>query len=80
MLTACGIETRLEFATPCLLQLLVATVLTACGIETDYCPAKFLVTEEVATVLTACGIETRYSCLLCRILDTSCNSAYRLRY
>ena len=39
---------------------LVATVLTACGIET--CKLHSLIisySTEVATVLTACGIETR---------------------
>ena len=60
----------------------VATVLTACGIETcefglNQCIVVF---ADVATVLTACGIET--------ILNNgekihnprSCNSTYRLRY
>ena len=37
----------------------VATVLTACGIETDmYRYHDFETGREVATVLTACGIET----------------------
>ena len=57
MLTACGIETCgllfrwRSFPT-------VATVLTACGIETY---TSFLIDEDerVATVLTACGIETK---------------------
>ena len=59
----------------------VATVLTACGIET--CEEKETVTViiEVATVLTACGIETK---LLARSKNgailKSCNSTYRLRY
>ena len=59
MLTACGIETYL------LSQKYgkannnsVATVLTACGIETR--SSRFLIgiSTVVATVLTACGIET----------------------
>ena len=37
---------------------LVATVLTACGIETDNNSASFKKLTTVATVLTACGIET----------------------
>ena len=37
----------------------VATVLTACGIETVSIVPKLLITKGlVATVLTACGIET----------------------
>ena len=39
----------------------VATVLTACGIETGYvCRNSGVSFSEVATVLTACGIETEY--------------------
>ena len=37
----------------------VATVLTACGIETMDQAHTTLQQREVATVLTACGIETR---------------------
>ena len=38
----------------------VATVLTACGIETSrYFLVKITLFRRVATVLTACGIETR---------------------
>ena len=36
----------------------VATVLTACGIETHTLVFHFNVVKYVATVLTACGIET----------------------
>ena len=58
----------------------VATVLTACGIETvlDFDDEGFA--PGVATVLTACGIET--STLKIDFLQSSksCNSAYRLRY
>ena len=36
----------------------VATVLTACGIETFLMEASTLESSNVATVLTACGIET----------------------
>ena len=61
----------------------VATVLTACGIETLMLLFRLAAPPGlVATVLTACGIET--------IIDIevgpyffnwySCNSAYRLRY
>ena len=46
-------HTRYHF----LLVALVATVLTACGIETTNSPVG-LPTIQVATVLTACGIET----------------------
>ena len=58
----------------------VATVLTACGIETSVAALKngFNVIF-VATVLTACGIETR-SLLSHNPLRLRCNSAYRLRY
>ena len=39
----------------------VATVLTACGIETIFAfMAKDIIISSVATVLTACGIETGY--------------------
>ena len=38
--------------------LLVATVLTACGIETAENSATAYKVSKVATVLTACGIET----------------------
>ena len=36
----------------------VATVLTACGIETLFIPNNCRAIISVATVLTACGIET----------------------
>ena len=37
----------------------VATVLTACGIETPFYNYEFFIAStRVATVLTACGIET----------------------
>ena len=82
----------------------VATVLTACGIETKHFPYGFSRQFDlVATVLTACGIETLYildvslkdfllqQCLPLAVLkleciridlliQTCCNSAYRLRY
>ena len=38
----------------------VATVLTACGIETTSFMPNILPGSPVATVLTACGIETMY--------------------
>ncbi len=49
--------------------MLVATVLTACGIETEFRPREagycLRGLAPVATVLTACGIETRVSyCIL----------------
>ena len=37
----------------------VATVLTACGIETGALKAPYAEYLKVATVLTACGIETK---------------------
>ena len=58
MLTACGIET---FNSSChiVANNSVATVLTACGIETTLnLILIFYYKHEVATVLTACGIET----------------------
>ena len=59
----------------------VATVLTACGIETIYDTARLRRFLLVATVLTACGIETILKKLISiRIWLLSCNSAYRLRY
>ena len=39
----------------------VATVLTACGIETPCCSKGIRTIIVVATVLTACGIETLQS-------------------
>ena len=36
----------------------VATVLTACGIETNQVGFHYMCQARVATVLTACGIET----------------------
>ena len=59
--------------------MIVATALTACGIETydDY--VLGVEVSLVATALTACGIETieaSYISSLC----ISCNGAYRLRY
>ena len=56
MLTACGIETS-EYPVTESEASAVATVLTACGIETF---GNLHVTFQlrVATVLTACGIET----------------------
>ena len=57
----------------------VATVLTACGIETVYSLVLVIFIKTVATVLTACGIETiDWYCYLLRW--KGCNSAYRLRY
>ena len=59
----------------------VATVLTACGIETNL---QVLLTlyylDLVATVLTACGIETLPFCLNQHPPLQCCNSTYRLRY
>ena len=57
----------------------VATVPTACGIETLEPIAQPTRNQKVATVPTACGIETGLG------EDslpngTRCNSAYRLRY
>ena len=43
---------------PAPLHLSVATVLTACGIETSRLIASIGIVLVVATVLTACGIET----------------------
>ena len=58
MLTACGIETPVA-PHHYELHVVVATVLTACGIETNHKLAKAISDVSwVATVLTACGIET----------------------
>ena len=58
MLTACGIETLIQHQEILLFDILVATVLTACGIETcGDCDVEREIIA-VATVLTACGIET----------------------
>ena len=40
---------------------MVATVLTACGIETQPIPLAYQFYAIVATVLTACGIETQHN-------------------
>ena len=60
---------------------IVATVPTACGIETyqmfHLLPRK----KSVATVPTACGIETHvHHWYQLRQLTSCCNSTYRLRY
>ena len=59
---------------------MVATALTACGIETMPSSDTPLLNLTVATALTACGIETGN--LFFHIVDdfSSCNSTYRLRY
>ena len=59
--------------------IVVATVLTACGIETTY-KQFFHLLLQVATVLTACGIETSAYCAKLKFITCRCNSAYRLRY
>ena len=64
-------DTRFIFA--------VATVLTACGIET-ITNANNSIAGGVATVLTACGIETITAAKTVVTTNTGCNSAYRLRY
>ena len=60
----------------------VATVLTACGIETSSIILATISSFLVATVLTACGIETgRFvSSRLNPYFFLCCNSTYRLRY
>ena len=61
MLTACGIETWDERWSIGHDLHHVATVLTACGIETltlNYFETEPTILLAVATVLTACGIET----------------------
>ena len=60
----------------------VATVLTACGIETQEHGLWTLIeVYGVATVLTACGIETVYVPENRFGIPTNgCNSTYRLRY
>ena len=64
----------------CLLQQqFIATVLTACGIETYYIMKTSMIEAHIATVLTACGIETKATLALART-GLNCNSTYRLRY
>ena len=59
----------------------VATVLTACGIETQQAMvANANPFNAVATVLTACGIETENSGITFVYSYAGCNSTYRLRY
>ena len=61
--------------------MLVETVPTACGIETEYDTEDGCTFAEVATVPTACGIETSvFSMIIRTSFIFSCNSAYRLRY
>ena len=59
----------------------VATVPTACGIET-FCDLRLsLGTTAVATVPTACGIETLQLVATVSLKPAPrCNSTYRLRY
>ena len=60
---------------------MVATALTACGIETLRRISRASNSaERVATALTACGIETPIATGHSVAYDFSCNSAYRLRY
>ena len=58
----------------------VATVLTACGIETQQLHLLLIDLYLVATVLTACGIETHIQFLCRQKNHACCNSTYRLRY
>ena len=58
----------------------VATVPTACGIETHF-PSGFpTIQDVVATVPTACGIETTLIEIDDMYQRRSCNSIYCLRY
>ena len=59
----------------------VATVPTACGIETEYDFNKRIHDLQVATVPTACGIETSKPLKESIVkLAERCNSTCRLRY
>ena len=58
----------------------VATVPTACGIETIVVAGTMEQDEKVATVPTACGIETEELFDDEDEEDVGCNSTYRLRY
>ena len=59
----------------------VATVPTACGIETHCEPKSSHDANLVATVPTACGIETGVSENGIKLAyGVRCNSTYRLRY
>ena len=62
-------------------KITVATVLTACGIETILFSNFNNISLWVATVLTACGIETdNISRYRGYYPHDCCNSTYRLRY
>ena len=54
----------------------VATVLTACGIETISCDLFLLARVIVATVLTACGIETAPNIITAAIATTNTLQQY----
>ena len=58
----------------------VATVPTACGIETKNKAEFICALFKVATVPTACGIETVHPEHVSHCSLVSCNSTYRLRY
>ena len=60
--------------------LLVATVLTVYGIETDNMTNNTWRNNQVATVLTVYGIETAIENHLNLDANLGCNSTYRLRY
>ena len=85
--SSCNSTYRLRYWNVCCFEFsfyfspLVATVLTACGIETLLdCAQLSLLVFEVATVLTACGIETFFKLRFLPFERVCCNSTYRLRY
>ena len=80
MLTVYGIETKKQdLFLP--VYRMVATVFTACGIETlKKNLLRRIGMRLVATVLTACGIETTLKRYRCKVANRRCNSTYCLRY
>ena len=80
MLTACGIETfYFVNMVNCLSK--VATVLTACGIETNKIMCKKCGgIGKLQQCLPLAVLKLRYIILYIQKILLSCNSAYRLRY
>ena len=81
VLTVYGIETSITAYHSVPSNYTVATVLTACGIETIRMTHVDRNKFDVATVPTVYGIETLlFLLLLASLTQFCCNSTYRLRY
>ena len=61
-------------------KIVVATVLTVYGIETEFSFTFKSCGQRVATVLTVYGIETHRNYVELNKFHIRCNSTYRLRY